>query len=74
MTLSFFSFSVLAPKENASFPFARAAAFARVREEWMAYPRKSTLTGSTHFVLLATSLQDTPRAGLRTQRAPIARG
>jgi hypothetical protein len=64
----------IAPKASAPLPFPRAVAVVRVREVWMAYPRKSTLTGSTHFVLLATSLQDTPRAGLRTQRAPVARG
>src|SRR6266849_8113195 len=32
------------------------------------------LERSEHFVLLAASLQDTRRAGLRTQRAPLARG
>jgi hypothetical protein len=61
-------------KENAPLPFAPAVAVVRVCVVWIDYPRKSALTGSTHFVLLATSLQDTPRAGLRTQRALIARG
>jgi hypothetical protein len=39
----------IAPKENAPLPFARAAAVARVRVMWIAYPRRPTLPVSMYF-------------------------
>jgi hypothetical protein len=42
---------------------------------WCGWPiHEANFNGSMDFVLLTTSLQDTPRAGLRTRRAPVARG
>ncbi len=63
-----------APKETAPLPSVPAATVARARVASMAYPRRPTLPVSTHSRLPATSVQDTRCAGLRTQRAPFARG
>jgi hypothetical protein len=60
-------------QENAPLPSAPAAV-ARVREVWMAYPRSLLYQHQRISVISATSLKDTPRAGLRTQHAALARG